>query len=249
LEARIGTQKKRDSSTHKFLKQLRLAGPLVAVGDMHEPWASKSWKRWVVQQIKDRQPAYVVQMGDAYDYYCFSKFARSFSVLTPRQELRTGRLQMEDFWGEVAAAAPRARRIQLLGNHDARAIKRVLDTLPELEELVDWQARHTFNGVETHFDEKDELILGRLFLHHGHKKHGAHARWNQASTVVAHLHTGGVVYYQNRSGLYFELNAGYGANPDAPPLRYRYQKKIHGWTQGLGAVDEDGPKFVIYPGG
>lgn len=218
----------------------------MAIGDMHEPWASKSWKRWVVEQIKARQPAYIVQMGDVYDYYCFSKFSRTYSVMTPREELATGRKKTEDFWADVVAAAPQAARYQLLGNHDTRAIKRVLDKLPEAEDLIDWSARHAFPRVTTYLDEKDELIIGRLFLHHGHKRHGDHARYNQAPTVVGHLHTGGVVYYQNREGLYFELNAGYGGDPTQECFNYRYQRKINGWTQGLGVVDEDGPKFVVF---
>ncbi len=213
---------------------------------MHEPFASPAWKKWVIKQIKDRQPSYVVQVGDSRDYYCFSKFSRSHSVMTPKQEINEGRNKLEDFWAEVVAAAPKAKRYQLLGNHDVRPLKRILDAIPEAEDLIDWEAQHTYDGVECRIDEKDELILGRVFLHHGHKRHGDHARYNQAPTVVGHLHTGGVVYYQNRDGIYWELNAGYGGDPDQTCFRYRYQKKIFGWTQGLGVIDEDGPKFVIF---
>lgn len=167
--------------------------------------------------------------------------------MTPRQELAEGRKKLEDFWADVVAAAPQAKRFQLLGNHDTRAIKRVLEKLPEAEDLVNWPARHSFPKVTTYLDEKDELLIGNVFLHHGHKRHGDHARYNQAPTIVGHLHTGGVMYYQNRNGIYWELNAGYGGDPEQECFRYRYQHKIHGWTQGLGVIDTDGPKFVICP--
>lgn len=233
------------------LPRYRLSGPLVAIGDVHYPFHSPRWQHWVVKKIKELQPAYIVQVGDLYDDYAFSRFARSLNYMTPRQETTMGLRQATEFWEQITDVAPKqARKIQMKGNHDGeRLYKRVLESLPEAEHMIDWDARHRFPGVETVSDPKQELRLGLIYVQHGHKKHGEHAVYNQAPTVVGHLHRGGLIYYQNRLfNPYWELNVGYGADPTKPCFNYRYQKDLHKWTQGLGIVDEDGPRFAIFPG-
>jgi hypothetical protein len=242
---RIGGRQVRNSGV---LKELKLDGPVINIGDVHAPFTNHKWLKWVYRRVREVQPAYVVQGGDLYDFFALSKYAKTLDVMTPEAEFSLGRRMAEDMWAEVKAAAPKARCIQKLGNHDARASKRIFEVVPALRGLVDLEAPFEFEGVETEHDDTAETWIGDVALLHGYKKFGEHARHNQACTISNHLHKGGVIFFQNRFGVYWELNAGFGADIDSVAMRYRHQKQIHGWTLGLGEVDEQGPRFSVFPG-
>jgi predicted MPP superfamily phosphohydrolase len=226
---------------------LKLKGPLVAIGDTHFPFHSKRWLRWVVQTIAQIQPEYVVQVGDLHDNLFLSKYARSLDIMTPRREREEGDKWARHMWAEVRGVVKKdVKCFQIRGNHDDRDIKRILEKLPEAETLVDLQARYTFPGVKTVTDSTEELFIGDVAVMHGYKSHGEHARFNQCPTIVGHLHTGGVNYWRNRRGVYWELNAGFGGDVNSPVFAYRSQKAIHRWTMGLGVVDEFGPRFMPF---
>lgn len=225
-----------------------LDGPLVAIGDTHFPFHDARWLDWTYEQIERLQPRYVVQVGDLFDNYAFSRFARSHSVMTPEEEVERGDRAANEMWGTIAAIVPNAVKYQIKGNHDDRVEHRALEKMPELAAVVDFNARYQFPGVSLVREANQELWIGDVAVHHGHKKSGAHARWNQAPTIVGHLHRGDIVWMQNRSGHYWELNAGYGGDETSAVFRYRYQNDIHGWTKGLGLVDEYGPHFLKFGG-
>jgi predicted phosphodiesterase len=229
-------------------KDWGLDGPLVVIGDTHFPFHDRVWLEWVYQRIDEIQPAYVVQIGDLHDNYSLSKYARSYSVMTPAEEVERADTAAMEMWASIGLLAPRAKKFQIKGNHDDRAEHRLLEKCPELAPLVDLNGRYTFPGVTLVEESNEELLIGDVFLHHGHKKFGEHARYNQAPTIVGHLHKGDVKYYANRLGAFWELNVGYGGDVSSPVFRYRYQKLIHGWTLGLGLVDEHGPHFLCFPG-
>lgn len=234
--------------TSSVLPGLGLKGPIIAIGDTHFPFTNRPWMKWVIKRVKEVQPAYVVQVGDVYDYFSLSAYAKTADCMTPAAEFEAGRRMAEDMWTDVHAAAPRAELLQKLGNHDARASKRLFEKLPEIRSLVDLESPFNFKGVTTEHDDTAETMIGNVFVIHGYKSFGAHARHNQGPTITGHLHRGGVAYFQNRFGYYWELNAGFGADIDSVAMRYRHQKKIHGWTLGLGEVDEQGPRFSLFPG-
>jgi hypothetical protein len=168
--------------------------------------------------------------------------------MTPEEEFTLAREMAEEMWAEVKTRAPKARCIQKLGNHDARASKRIFELAPALRALVDLETPFEFEGVETEHDDTAETWIGEVAVIHGYKGFGQHARHNQCPTITGHLHRGGVQYFQNRNGIYWELNAGFGGDVDSVAFRYRHQKQIHGWTLGLGVVDAHGPRFDIFPG-
>lgn len=226
-----------------------LGGPLLIIGDTHFPFHCERWLDWTLDQIRRTKPAFVVQIGDLYDNYFLSRHPKHLTVMTPDEEAELGRSGAERMWQAVRKESPKNCTLyQIRGNHDDRDIKRILATAPELEPLVNMKSRFVFDGVRTVHDSFSELWLKDICLQHGYRKMGEHARYNQAPTVVGHLHRGDVRYYQNRKGVYWELNAGFGGDPESPVFRYRNQKDIHQWTRGLGLVDEDGPHFLLMPG-
>lgn len=218
----------------------------VAFGDLHFPFAHQRKLAAALASVRRLKPRMIVQVGDLYDLFSFSRFPRSHSVITPKAEIQRARAEAEQFWRSVRSAAPAARCYQLLGNHDERLVKRVMASLPEFEPfLADlhrqlWQ----FDGVTSHGAERDELIVDGVCFMHGFRPHGEHVKHNGLSTVVGHSHLGGVVYSRLGPKTVWELNCGYLGDPNARALSYTPQRRIAKWTHGVGVIDADGPRFV-----
>ncbi len=181
--------------------------------------------------------------------YSAAKFPRSHNVMTPKDEIEMGRVMAEDFWNAVHREAPGAKKIQLLGNHDIRPHKRIMEKVPELEQFFDFSKLFEFNQVETIHDPTQELVMGDTCFIHGHRKHGTHFTYNLMNTVLGHTHTGGVVFAKvydprlKKEKIIWELNVGYLADPTHKALMYRPQKWSR-WTHGFGIIDKFGPRFI-----
>ena len=218
----------------------------LCVGDCHFPFACRRAVKSVIALARKLKPKRIVQLGDLYDLYSYSRFARSYNVLTPVQEITKGRKDAAEFWKELQDAAGKGVEcFQVLGNHDERLIKKTMGLLPELEHLIA-EVNHLwrFDGVETQSSERDELILDGICYMHGYRPHGRHVTYNLMNTVVGHLHLGGVVYHRLLNKTIWELNAGYIADPKSVPMSYSKQAKISKSTQGVGWIDDHGPRFI-----
>lgn len=216
---------------------------VIAIPDIHFPFENQRSIRAVVDFVGEVQPDVVVQLGDLLDLYSSSRYPRSHNLMTPREEKREGRARAVAFWDAIRQAAPGAECWQLLGNHDLRSFKRTLERLPELEDEV-WsslRALMTFEGVRLHEDAREPLRIDDVAYEHGALKPGQHLSENGMNTVCAHSHVGGTVH----RGRSWELNAGFLGDPDAPCFDYvRSRLVAQRTTQGVGAVDGYGPRFV-----
>lgn len=211
------------------------------------PWMDKRVFTQVLDYLKDygKYLDYVIQIGDLYDLFSSSKFPRTQNLITPAEEFKEARMMAEEFWRVIQKRAPNARCHQLLGNHDERPIKRLIEKAPELEHFFNMKAPWEFEGVKTQNGEREELILeGICFMHGYRSKLGDHAKYNLMNTVCGHSHTGGVHYFPLKEKTLFELNVGYLGDPEALPMRYTRQKIVTKWTPGFGVIDELGPRFV-----
>lgn len=225
-----------------------MSGSVVALGDLHKPFHCKKSLEKALTFIQKEKPSVVVQMGDLYDQYAFSKYTRSLNIMTPEEEMTLGRAAAEEMWEEIRRLVPKADLFQIRGNHDDRAMKRLMDKTPEHEHLIRpaIEDLFKFSGVRTIQDSREELFIDGICYIHGHRKHGDHALWNQMSTVVGHTHLGGVVFYNNARGAFWELNCGYLGDKKSPVFGYKAQKKIDRTTNGLGWITEHGPMFVPF---
>jgi hypothetical protein len=228
---------------------------LIAIPDLHFPWASQRALGWLYAEIERLQPRHVVQLGDLLDQYCFSRFARNPNLLTPQEELRRGVSQARQMWAQITRRVPGDCKLyQLAGNHDDRLFKRVAEQLPELQGLFETNFLD-FPGVKTFKDGRDYLELklpkaGPVILTHGWLgKAGAHMHYFNQSVIFGHLHRPSLVYEPRPSGSpHFELNCGYMGDPGAPVFDYS-QTKRKKWQIGYGRIDASGtPSFVSYRG-
>lgn len=218
---------------------------VVAIGDTHFPFANLNTIARIIKLLRDLKPDVVVQMGDLYDWYAASKYPRSQDVMKPGEEIERGRMRAEVMWRTVRDNAPKATCYQLMGNHDDRPLKRIRELTPALESLMmksvgDLMA---FPGVTT-VGGREELIIDGVAYEHGALQVGQHALENQRPTVVGHSHVGGVWH----RGKLWELNAGWCGDIGAPCFNYVRTKIVaQKTTQGFGAVDEYGPRFIPLP--
>ena len=68
----------------------------------------------------------MVQVGDLYDLYAYSKFPRSQNIYTPAEEERLSRQAAEKFFSDIIRDNKKANVFNMLGNHDLRIIKRTI---------------------------------------------------------------------------------------------------------------------------
>lgn len=217
----------------------------VILGDTHFPFQDNNAIDKAIALIKKMQPDYVVQVGDLYDLYSFSRYPKNPNFITPEQEMKEGRAGAELMWRRIRAASPRSKLVQLHGNHDYRMVKYVSESAAAATHVMKKYLKEvmTFPGVQTVSDEHE--IDGIAFMH-GFRKHGEHAKYNQQSTVVGHLHKPGIVYLSNRHGPYWELNVGWLGDYRHEVFSYAAQKRMHGMLVGVGVIDELGPRFVAF---
>lgn len=185
-------------------------------------------------------------MGDLYDMYAYSKFARTHDLCTPKEEIEEGFLWAQNFWKNIQKLAPAARKIQLKGNHDDRLMKRAFERWPEAASIISRaeQSLYHFKNVETIQDSRDGLeIEGVMYLHGYLTQLGAHARYFLKSVVHGHSHRGGTVFYNIGGTIIGELDCGFAADRNKVPLQYGPTKTML-WTEGYGEIDEKTLRFV-----
>ncbi len=178
--------------------------------------------------------------------YSHSKFPRSHNIFTPAQEQAMAREANTVFWAKLQKFCPDAICTQLLGNHELRPLKRIMEAYPEAEEWVaeKMKSLFTFDKVKTIFDPREEVTLGDIAIFHGYRSQlGAHRDYTLMNCINGHTHKPGVSYRTIRGALLWELNSGLAGDPLAKGLTYTPQK-ITIWGQGYAYVDAYGPRFV-----
>jgi predicted phosphodiesterase len=225
---------------------------IAVVGDTHHPWASWSCLNQAAKIIKKESPDIIVQMGDAYDFYSWTRWAKDLNLMTPEEEIQKGRRDFERMWSMLLGSVPHcSEAYQLLGNHDDRVLKQVADKYGEVTawfDHLDFRKHWRFEGVTLQESSKEELVLHDIVFQHGHAKEGSHFRHNLMNTVVGHLHRGYTIFDRIRGGVIWELNAGSMIDKTSKVFDYVPGRKFSRYTNGLGFIDEMGPRFIPYLG-
>jgi predicted phosphodiesterase len=226
-----------------------MAQSVLIIGDTHFPYTDADGIKKVIAAAKATKPTYIVQMGDLFDQYAFSKYPTNPNYGTPKAELDAAIKDATKMWADLQRAAPAAKCYQLLGNHDVRLSKRIAEKLPELcgTGLVRLADCYQFEGVETQQSDRDVLELRvndePVAFHHGWlSKLGDHVKYFGQSCVVGHSHSPGVVYHRRHNAAHFELNAGYLGNPRSHV--FSYGATAQKWTRAYASIDMYGPRVV-----
>lgn len=221
--------------------------PTLIIGDTHFPFASKRVLEAIYNFAQKNKPSRIIQVGDLYDLYAHSKFPRSQNIYGPQQEEELAIEKAAEMWKTLKAISPKADCIQLKGNHDVRPVKRVLESLPSLEHVVE---RHlnsimTFDGVKLISDHREEYIFNDVAVIHGHySRLGQHRDYSLMNTIHGHTHKMGIVYRRVQNKVIWELDVGFVGDYESKVFSYTAQKMTAD-TQGFGWIDEYGPRAII----
>lgn len=210
------------------------------ISDTHFPFHNKSAYRKVMKLIKKEKPTHVVQIGDLLDQYIFSKYTRSLSV-SAEQDVQKGLKQAQNMWSEIKRMLPKAKCFQLLGNHDVRLSKRILEKVPELESFFNLQDLYSFPGVKTLRSEREFLeIQGIVYIHGYLSKSIDHAKHFNKPVVHGHCHRPGITTF----GSLFSMDVGFLADEDSLPMSYT-QSKVTRWRMAVGIVENRQPRLIL----
>jgi predicted phosphodiesterase len=219
---------------------------VVAVPDMHLPWCDWQSVSKIYAAVDNLNPDYVIQLGDMLDRFAFSRFAKSPTGMTVEEEIDEGYQGACRFWANIQEAAPKAKKIQLSGNHEHRLVRSCLERFPEAYSLLSrangdfWK----FKNVHTIHDHRHELeIAGVVYCHGWLTRLGDHARYLLKPVVHGHSHRGGTMFFNLGGRTIWELDCGYLADKSQVPLQYGPTKTVL-WTLGYGVIDGFGPRFI-----
>lgn len=219
---------------------------IASISDIHWPFSCQRVIDKFLDHIEKFQPAYVILNGDAWDMYSHAKFPRSHNIFTPKEEEDMARAMNVDFWKEVKRRCPKAKCIQMLGNHDVRPLKRTQEQAPTLEHWIEkiFKQLFAFDGVETIFDPRQEILIEDVLIFHGYRSgEHAHRDYTLLNCMTGHTHIGAVGFRRIRGQVLWELKSGYAGDPEAKGLTYTPQKTTH-WTHGFSYVWPWGPQFI-----
>ena len=217
----------------------------VVLGDIHAPFHSKWALGRVLDFIKEKKPRYVVQVGDAYDFFSLSRFPRN-PFIAPIDEINEGRQTLVEMWSYIKKISPKSRCVQLLGNHEDRIHKKMQAQLPELIGVAKIDHLFQFEGVKTVNDTREVHVIENIGFQHGYySSHAAGrlAKEHHMNMVCGHTHTGGLKMVPSQGKPLWELNAGLLGDPKSKVMTYT-RSKWNDWTLGFGVIDELGPRFI-----
>jgi len=216
----------------------------LVIGDLHAPFVSADVMTAMYEYADRMKPARIVQVGDLYDMFSHGKFPRSRNIYNPKEEIELGFEITSQLWQTFKGIVPQAEMHLILGNHDVRPLKRVIENYPEGEIFFSIDKWFQFEGVTTHMDPREPLDLGEFIVTHGYLSQlGAHRDFLHRNVVCGHSHRGGVVYRPLGGTTLWECNAGLAGDPFAKALGYT-PLKVTNWTPGFAYIDRDGPRFI-----
>lgn len=210
------------------------------IPDTHFPFHSKKAYKKILQHIRKEKPDVVLQIGDLLDQYIFSKYSRSLGV-TVESDIRKGLKMAKQMWADIHRIVPKAKKYQLLGNHDVRMAKRIADKLPELETLINIVELYTFPHVTTLDSDRDFLVLQGVYYCHGWLSRSLdHAKHFNQPTVHGHRHRPIIEV----EGQLWSMDVGFMADEKSLPLSYT-QSKFSKWRMACGIVEDGQPKLIL----
>lgn len=214
---------------------------VLVVSDIHFPFHCKNSLKKLLKIVKEEKPTHVVQIGDLLDQYVYSKYSKS-SDITPKDDILKGLDLAVEFWATIKKLVPKAKRIQVLGNHDVRASKRIGEKIPELFALYNPLGIYQFKGVKTLKSDRDFIeIDGVVYCHGWLSKSIDHAKYFNKPVAHGHRHRPTIEYDSARL---WSMDVGYMADPKSVPLSYT-MSKLSKWTKACGIVENGKPKLIV----
>ena len=222
---------------------------VLAIPDLHLRWVNRYQLSKVYKLVKDKKPDIIIQLGDLYEFYNFSKFSRDLNHITPKAEIRKSQEMAYDFWDNIKKISKDSKKIQLMGNHDMRLQKRILERFPEINNIFDLREEfYDFDEVDVKRSDRDYVEFDNVVYCHGWLiKRWSHVRYFNKSVVHAHTHRASLIVRCDDTTEYkymFELDGGHLINKHALPFTYT-PTKYSKWKEGCCFINRGKPELIM----
>lgn len=183
----------------------------------------------IAQKLK---PKIIINNGDAFDGASISRFPRIGWDSKPSilDELTA----CKDHLGEMQEAAPKAKLLWCLGNHDQRFENRLSANVPEFQGIGGFRLNDHFPDWKTGWSVwiNNDVVVKHRF------RSGVHATRNNTvasgkSIVTGHLHSLKVTPLDDYNGTRWGIDAGTLADPSGPQFRDYLEDNPTDWRSGF----------------
>ena len=135
----------------------------LAFSCVHLPFEDKAGVDWLIDQIATRQPQVIVNLGDTMDTQSLSKFSES-KLIELAQEFDAANV----FCQRINEAAPKAKKVWMMGNHEERMFR---ESVAHLSRLLDYRlhikAARKWTHIPYTFRPDHTFTLGQVTFAHG----------------------------------------------------------------------------------
>lgn len=205
----------------KVVKQTNKVRKAVILSDIHIPEHDHKAVAIALAYMQDVKPDVIVLNGDILDNINTSRFPKDPHIIeTFADELDETRA----FLKLVSDQHPKATKHYVVGNHEVRIEKYLLEHAPALSSLPELSIDNLLHLREhgySYVDGSDKVKLGNLEVFHGDivkKDSGAsaraHMRKRGGSVLIGHVHKLGVTYLTDRWGTHTAIENGHLSRPD-----------------------------------
>lgn len=213
---------------------------VLAIGDMHYPFAHPDCVPFLKAIKKKYKPTQVVCMGDELDSASLSNYDINPDGLSPGDELAAAIEGLQDVYAEF----PNVKVCE--SNHTVRVYKRAFKSgIPKafLKSYRDFlEAPKGWEWAERW--EIDDVIYEHGEPHTGRNAAIQATMLNMQSTVIGHVHSfGGVQYFANYKQSIFGFNVGCLIDNSAYAFDYAKMHKAKP-TLGAGIINKGVPEFI-----
>jgi hypothetical protein len=221
---------------HRLNAQVK-DGVVIIFSDAHYwPGIVTIAHRAVVALTKQLKPKLIIANGDLIDGATISRHARIGWDNRPplHEEVETTKERLH----EVMMAAPKARRIWSLGNHDARFETKLANTSPEYAKVHGVSLKDHFPHWEPcwaiHIN--DNVVVKHRYKGGMHAVHN-NALWSGKTMITGHDHHLRVHPFNDYNGLRWGVSTGTLANPDGPQFVDYTEDNPKNWRSGFVVLD------------
>jgi predicted phosphodiesterase len=138
----------------------------LAFSCVHRPVHDEAACDWLVEQIREYQPEYLICLGDMFDAEVLSKFEKATRGLRLKEEYESAAEMLQRL--KDAGGRKVKKKIWLRGNHEDRMfrpewsdVSELLDYRIHIKEAKDWE------HYDYEFDPRKVFRLGQVTFYHG----------------------------------------------------------------------------------
>ena len=208
-------------------------GHIIVGSDAHVwPYDRTTAQSAFIKFAKKLSPKIIVLNGDVLDGATISRHPSIGWEGKPSlaQEIQA----VNEFLDDINKAAPNAKKVWTLGNHDARFETKMANAIPEFDGVVGTTLKEQFPYWHFCWSSfmNDDVVIKHRFKGGIHATHN-NTLWSGRSMVTGHLHSLKVTPFTDYDGTRFGIDTGTLANPDGDQFLNYTEDNPKNWRSGF----------------